>query len=173
ELAQKSAAAPSAARPAVVDASLPAEGCEDAGPRLLALVADYWNADLPAVATAIQPRCVQYFSALSDKRYTSVEFDGEGRTQVRGGLGSTPASALGPRDADLLFLALKFALIEKSTAFGRVPVVIEDGWGAVDDAKWPLLARMLKHLGTLTQVIQVSSHPAFPPMADGTTTLGA
>jgi len=36
----------------------------------------------------------------------------------------------------------------------------------VEEAKVPLLSRMLKHLGTLTQVIHIASHPAFPSVAD-------
>jgi uncharacterized protein YhaN len=48
------------------------------------------------------------------------------------------------------------------------PFLQDDVLAGVDEAKLPLVARMLKHLGTLTQVLHVTAHPGFGQMSDGT-----
>ena len=66
----------------------------------------------------------------------------------------------------LLHLAIKLTVAEKAAGKQKIPVFIEDGISCVDEVKLPLLARMLKHLGTMTQVIHVTAHPGFSSSAD-------
>jgi hypothetical protein len=49
--------------------------------------------------------------------------------------------------------------------------VVEDALTGLDEPKLPLVGRMLKHLGTLTQVLHVTAHPGFGQLSDGTVNL--
>jgi hypothetical protein len=78
-----------------------------------------------------------------------------------------PAKAL-----DLLYVALWLTSAEKAGAQTKLPVLIEDAFGGVIDAsKQSLFARMLKHIGTLTQVLHVIGASQTPPAADATLAL--
>lgn len=165
QLAQSGAAA---APVAPAPGAAPAEGepLEDPCGPLLSAAADLLQSDLPTLAAGSKDRIAQYVAALSDRRVLGVEFDLTGRaTALLAGGARSAAGALPPRDLDLLYLSLRLTLIEKVSARLKVPVLIEDGL-AVDESKYPLLARMIKHLGTLTQVLHLSSHPAFAQAAD-------
>lgn len=144
-----------------------AEGLEDPSPVLLGLAADMLATDLHSVIGVMRDRCVQYFSALTERRYMSVEWDKEGRTSVVGGSSRRiPLGELPPREADLFFLSLRLTVVEKLSARVKLPFIIEDAFIGVDEARLPLLGRMLKHLGTLTQVLHVTPSPGFAQVAD-------
>ncbi len=52
---------------------------------------------------------------------------------------------------------MRLTLVEKYAAIAKVPLVVEDTFaGSIDETKTPLLLRMLKHLGTQTQVLHVT-----------------
>jgi uncharacterized protein YhaN len=71
------------------------------------------------------------------------------------------------KDLDLVFLAMRLTLIEKAAAQHKLPVVIEDTFNTVlDAAKAPLFGRMVKHLGSLTQVLHVSGAGQNAAVAD-------
>lgn len=129
---------------------------EDPTPPLMLLACDLFQLDMAAMWGQLRDRTVQYLSALADRRYHGAEVDKDGRALVHAPGRTVPVSELVGRDLDLWYLALRLTLAEKYSARARLPVVIEDGLlGIVDDAKLPLLNRMLKHLGTLTQVVHV------------------
>ena len=154
------------------DAAGAPEGLEDPSPVLLGLAADMLTVDLQAAAGLMRDRCVQYFSALTERRYMSVEWDREGRTSVVGGSSRRiPVGELPPREVDLLYLSLRLTVVEKLSARVKLPLIIEDAFPGVDEARLPLLGRMLKHLGTLTQVLHVTAAPSFAPLADTTVNL--
>jgi uncharacterized protein YhaN len=69
---------------------------------------------------------------------------------------------------DLYYLALRMTVVEKASARVKRPFLLEDVFAGVEEVKLPLIARMLKHLGTLTQVLHVTAHPGFGQMSDGT-----
>ncbi len=70
--------------------------------------------DLLSATGVMRDRCVQYFSALTERRYMSVEWDKDGRTSVVGGSSRRiPLSELPPREADLFFLSLRLTVVEK------------------------------------------------------------
>jgi uncharacterized protein YhaN len=129
------------------------------------LAADLFQADVPSLAGMIRDRANQYFSALTDRRYSGLEQDASGALAALSQGKKLKVGAIPSRDLDLLYLAIRLTLVEKYSARSKVPVLLEDGMG-VEDAKLGLLSRMLKHLGTLTQVIHVTAHPAFGPVAD-------
>jgi hypothetical protein len=138
------------------------DALQDPCPGLLALAGELVRADPAAMGGLVRERLQQYFAALTDKRYGPVEFAPDGKASVHVGAHKVPVTQLPPKDLDLLYLSLRLTLVEKlAGAKRRLPLVVEDAFGSLDEAKWGLLARMLKHLATLTQVLHVTAHPAF------------
>ncbi|MET0404014.1 MAG: chromosome segregation protein SMC [Cystobacter sp.] len=169
-----------ARNPQLAGASMVAGGGETAGPQpvedpsplLLKLAGDVLATDIQAVMGLARERCVQYFSALTERRYTGVEWDREGRTQVIGASGRRlQLGELPPREVDLFFLSLRLTLVEKLSARAKLPFLIEDAFMGVDESRLPLLGRMLKHLGSLTQVLHVTTLGGFAQVSDGTVNL--
>ena len=74
---------------------------------------------------------------------------------------------LSARDLDWVYLALRLTIIEKAVAQQPLTVLLEDLAPALDEARLPLLGRMLKHLGALTQVLHVTGHAVFSSASDG------
>jgi len=138
---------------------------EDPGPGLMRLAADLFQSDVPALAGLVRDRANQYFTALTDRRYSGLEQDGSGAISALSAGKKLKVGAIPSRDLDLLYLSLRLTLIEKYSARSKVPVFLDNDLG-VEEAKLGLLSRMLKHLGTLTQVVHVTAHPAFPSVAD-------
>ncbi len=144
---------------------------EDPGPVLFTQAADLLQTDVGSLAAAVRDRCGQYVAALCERRYVGIEFDPHGRASLLNAQGKVPASALPAKDVDLYFLALRMTLVERLSAKGKIPLLIEDLSGLVDEPRVPLFGRMLKHLGTLTQVIHVTASPALGGVADSTAML--
>ncbi len=137
-------------------ANNPAEHHEDPTPPLMVIACDLFQQDTPTLWAQLRDRTVQYLTALADRRYHGAEVDKDGKAFVHAPGRKVPVTELVGKDLDLWYLSLRLTLAEKYSARARVPVVIEDGLaGIVDDPKLPLLNRMLKHLGTLTQVVHV------------------
>jgi len=146
----------------------PAEPLEDPSPVLLALAADVFTTDILSVQAMLKDRCVQYLTALTDRRYQGVEWDKEGRAFALTGGKRVPVGEIPPKDLDMYYLALRMTVVEKASARAKRPFVLEDVFAGVEEVKLPLIARMLKHLGTLTQVLHVTPHAGFAQMSDGT-----
>jgi hypothetical protein len=145
---------------------------EDPAPGVLGLAGDLLATDLHAVIGMTRERCVQYFGALTERRYVGVEWDRDGRTMVVAASGRRmPVGELPPREVDLFFLSLRLTLVEKLSARVKLPLLVEDAFVGVDESRLPLLGRMLKHLGTLTQVLHVTPHPGLAQLSDGTVNL--
>lgn len=157
-----------AAAPGADGEAGPAELLEDPSPALLNQAADLLAVDLFATMTALKERCGQYLTALTDRRYQGVEWDKEGKGFLLGAGKRTPVGELPPADVDLYYLSLRLTVVEKVSARVKLPLLLDEAFVGVDEKKLPLLGRMLKHLGSLTQVLHVTSHPGFPQLSDGT-----
>lgn len=145
----------------------PTDTFEDPTPALLVLATDLFATDVPTLWTILRDRTVQYLTALTDRRYHGVDIDHEGHATLQAPGRAVPARELPGKDLDLYFLALRLTLIEKAAAQAKLPVVIEDTFNTVlDAAKQPLFGRMVKHLGTLTQVLHVSGAGQNAALAD-------
>jgi DNA repair exonuclease SbcCD ATPase subunit len=162
--AQQGGATASSAATALEPAAAAAE-LEDPGPSLFKLGTDLFGVDGPSLAALVKDRASQYFSALTDKRYVGLEHDLRGAMTAVSATGRLKAGALPPKDLDLAYLSVRLTFVEKYAAKAKVPLFLDEGLG-IEEAKLGLVSRMLKHLGTLTQVIHVTSHAAFPPVAD-------
>jgi len=147
----------------------PAETFDDPTPGVMALASDLFSSDVPTLWALMRDRTVQYLTALTDRRYHGLDVDKDGNAVVQAPGRSIPAGELPGRDLDLMYVALRLTLIEKYSAQNKVPVIIEDAFeGLIEGPKLTLLGRMLKHLGTLTQVLHVSGRPRNIAAADST-----
>ncbi|ABF92899.1 hypothetical protein MXAN_3550 [Myxococcus xanthus DK 1622] len=149
------------------DGSVPVETLEDPSPMLLSQAADVFTTDILSVQAMLKERCVQYLTALTDRRYQSIEWDREGKAFALASGRRVPVGELPAKDLDLYYLALRMTVVEKASARVKRPFLLEDVFTGMEEVKLPLIARMLKHLGTLTQVLHVTSHPGFAQMSDG------
>ena len=157
-----------AAAPAQAPTAAPAQSREDPMPQVMKLASDIFSADILTLSGHFRDRAAQYLSALTERRWTALELDREGRAAAVGPSGRTPMGLLPARDLDFAYLALRLTVLEKFCARYKVPVLLEDPFEGMEESKLPLLGRMLKHLGTLTQVLHVTQHPGFVSAADGT-----
>jgi hypothetical protein len=163
------AAAAAPRRIATPGSPLPAatEAFDDFTPPLARAAADLLAIDVATLSTRVRERCSQYLAALTERRVESLEIDHDGQGFARVGGRSIPVGQLPARDLDWAYLALRLTLVEKIAAEEPKPVLIEDLATGLEEARLPLLGRMLKHLGTLTQVLHVTSHPVFASLSDG------
>jgi hypothetical protein len=130
---------------------------EDPGPGLLAAAAELLQADVAQASVEFKDRTSQYLAALSDKKWQSVDITPEGRAILVNASGRTPVGEATPKDADQYYLSLRLAVVEKLGLKVKLPLVIEDCFAdVVDPARFTLINRMLKHLGSVSQVLHVS-----------------
>jgi hypothetical protein len=146
---------------------VPVDPLEDPMPAVVNAAADLLALDVPGLVALVQERWGQYASALTERRVEHLEVNTSGHAFVRGsgrrvGVGELPA-----RDLDWVYLGLRLTIIEKSASQLGLTVLCEDLAPALDEARLPMLARMLKHLGSLTQVLHVTSHAVFSSASDG------
>jgi hypothetical protein len=73
---------------------------------------------------------------------------------------------LAPADRDLVWLALKLALLEQAVAAGRQVAVVEDAFAGLSDGARRTAGRLLKALAKAGQVLHATSDPAFRESAD-------
>jgi uncharacterized protein YhaN len=161
-------APPRPAAPSADGTLAPVEALEDPSPALLSQAADVFTTDMLSVQGTLKERCLQYLTALTDRRYHGLEWDKEGRAFALMPGRRIPVGELPPKDLDLYYLALRMTVVEKTSAQVKRPFLLEDVFADVEEVKLRLIARMLKHLGTLTQVLHVTGHPGFAQMSDGT-----
>jgi hypothetical protein len=140
---------------------------EDPSPLVMKMAADLLNVDVTVLAGMLRDRCTQYLSALTDRRYLGVEWDQDGRASVFVPGQQFLVGEIPPRDMDMYYLALRMVVVEKVSARVKYPFLLEHPFAGMDEVKLPLIGRMLKHLGTLTQVVLVTTHPGLAQMADG------
>jgi hypothetical protein len=145
----------------------PVEPLEDPIPAVLNPAADLLALDIPELVALVQERWAQYASALTERRVEHFEVDTSGHAFVRGGGRRVGVGELSARDLDWVYLALRLTIIEKAASQQPLTVLCEDLSPALDEARLPLLGRMLKHLGSLTQVLHVTAHPVFSSASDG------
>lgn len=145
----------------------PTDAFEDPIPAVLLLGTDLFATDVPTLWSALRDRSVQYFTALTDRRYHGIDVDKEGHATAQAPGRSVAVGELPGKDLDLLYLSIRLTLLEKSSVQSRLPILIEDGFaGVIEPAKQPLFGRMLKHIGTLTQVLHVTGASQNPASAD-------
>ena len=153
-------------------ATSPAETWDDPIPPLMLLATDLFTTDIPSLWSVLHARAAQYLTALTDRRYHGISLDKDGHATLEAPGREVSARELPGKDLDLMFIALRLSLIEKAVGQHKLPVVIEDTFSTVlDAAKQPLFGRMVKHLGSLTQVLHVSGAGQTASLADTPTSI--
>lgn len=145
----------------------PTETWDDPLPPLMVVATDLFATDIPSLWSVLHDRVAQYLSALTDRRYHAMTVDAHGHATLDAPGRSVPARELPGKDLDLAYLAVRLTIIEKASPTNKLPVVIEDTFNTLfDAAKQPLFGRMVKHLGSMTQVLHVSGAGHNGSMAD-------
>ncbi|HVP59050.1 MAG TPA: chromosome segregation protein SMC [Myxococcaceae bacterium] len=152
--------------PGVPAAQTP-EGLDDFTPGLVNAAADLLTLDVPTLAARIGDRCAQYTSALTDRRVERLDITHDAQGVARVGGRQVPVGQLDPRDVDWVWLSLRLSLLERLVAQEPMPVLLEDMATGMDEARLPMLGRMLKALGGATQLLHVTAHPVFASMSEG------
>jgi hypothetical protein len=116
---------------------------------------------------AVQSRASQVLSGLAFQRLQGIAVDDRGNVQVAMGGRPSPASTLPPPDRDLVWLALKLALLEQGLAAGGFAVV-EDAFGGLSDGAKRFAARFLKQIAKGKQIVHGTTDAAFREAADST-----
>ncbi|HYI00645.1 chromosome segregation protein SMC [Hyalangium sp.] len=170
-LAKAGTPAPAAPGAAPGEPAVASGPMEDPSPVVMMLAADLLSTDITSLGGMLRDRCTQYLSALTDRRYLGVEWDKDGRASVFVPGQQLLVGEIPPRDLDMYYLALRMVLVEKVCTRVKYPFILEHPFAGMDEVKLPLIGRMLKHLGTLTQVLLVTTHPGLAQMADGSVNL--
>lgn len=168
-------AGPSApAMPALV---ITAGGSGPAGPTesvpvLLRAAGDLLGLATAALGAQVATRVAQYLSAFTDRRLVRARFTDDGEAAVADPAGAwRPAASLEGRDGELLQLSVRLALVEECARRRPAPAVVDGWFTGLAELKFPLVAKMLQFLGSVTQVIHFASRPALAEGAESRVTL--
>jgi len=108
-----------------------------------------------------------YLQTLSSKRYLEFRKDGD---QILVKLAEMDheqeLSQLGKTAANLVYLSLKFALLEIAIQKYQLPILLDDPYLVLDESRFLTVAKTLKRLSGKTQVIIFSSQKIFAQEAD-------
>jgi hypothetical protein len=77
-----------------------------------------------------------------------------------------PALTLAPVDRDVVFLALKLALLEQALSAGTLVAVVDDAFGGLSDGGRRFAARLLKQAARPGQLLHATADAAFREAAD-------
>jgi hypothetical protein len=152
-------AAPAPARPPAASGGEPLRG-------LLERAAAELGGSPASVARQLSTKASQAVAAFTLNRLTAVSGDDRGNVQVVSGGRPVPAVTLPPAERDLVFLALKLALLEQGVAAGKTVAILEDAFAGLSDGVRRTAGRMLKALARPGQVIHATTDPAFREAAD-------
>ncbi len=135
-----------------------AGGPVDVLQKLVRVAADLLVLSLEDTAARLAPRAGQMLQALTDRRFSGLQFGprGEGSVVDATDQSVLPFVQLPGLDRDLVVLALKLAVVEAAAASSRVPVVFDRSLDHFPVEKAPLLVRALQFLGSSNQVVVVT-----------------
>ncbi len=119
-----------------------------------------------SVARGLAAKASQAVAGFTLNRLTGVGADDRGNVQVVSGGRAIPAMTLPPSERDLVFLAIKLALLDQAVAGGRTVAILEDAFAGLSDSVRRTAGRMLKALARPGQVIHATADPAFREAAD-------
>jgi hypothetical protein len=159
--AEEAAPAPEPARPA----ALAAPGGEPLR-GLLERAAAELGGSAASVARGVALKASQAIAGLTLNRLTGITSDDRGNVQIVTGGRPGPALTLPPADRDLVFLALKLALLEQAVAAGKTVAVLEDVFGGLGDGARRTIGRILKQAAKAGQILHATTDPAFRESAD-------
>ncbi len=136
---------------------------------LLALVeraARALGASPAAAARAVAPRASQALSGLCAQRLGTLEADDRAGLHLVLGGRRSPAAQLPAADRDLVFVALKLALLERELAVGGRVALVDGALDALPEVARRFAARLLKQIARAGQIVHATADPSFREAAD-------
>ena len=129
--------------------------------------AEILNAHPDELFQQVGPRLKAYLAALTDQRVSTAARDDKGLLVLAAADGrSGPYTSLPPPLRDLVYVALRLALLERVVTQKKMPVVIDDAFGALEASKRALVAKMLKGISGQGQIIHRVVEPPPAGLAD-------
>ncbi len=125
---------------------------------LMQAAVDLLQVDVDGLGLKIEKRLSQYLEAFTDGKFKKPEFGPRGEVSLiaRGKEESIAYVSLEGADLDLVDSALRFTLIEACLVKVRVPILIDDPYGAFPTKKRMLLSQMIGYLGKATQIVMLT-----------------
>ncbi len=134
---------------------------------LISRAAELLSLSVDELWSQLSPRLSAYLSALTDRRVVSGKPDEKGALVLAAADGRSGGyMTLPPPLRDMVYVALRLALIERVGGYKRLPVVIDDAFGILEGPKRALIGKMLKGIATQTQVIHRVAATPEPGTAD-------
>ncbi len=123
---------------------------------------DIFLCDTDGVVTMIRARASQILAFFADGRFSQMSFTATGAPEVLDAAsGRAVAYAnLPPGDRDLVYLALKIAILEAAVKRARLPVIWEQAFEAFMPQKDPALAKLVAYLASSAQVVMMTTRKA-------------
>jgi hypothetical protein len=166
DLAAPPAVAPAPAAPAAPARATPAAVAGEPLRGLLERAAAELGGSPASVARTLGPKASQLLAGLSLSRFSGVSADDRGNVQVVSGGRPSPALTLPPADKDLVYAALKLALLDQAVTGGKTVALVEDAFGGMSDGARRTIGRFLKQAAKAGQVLHATSDPACREAAD-------
>ncbi|WP_242346375.1 hypothetical protein [Anaeromyxobacter terrae] len=119
-----------------------------------------------ALVRGVAAKASQALSGLSFQRLQSLGADERGNLGIQVSGRAVPAATLPAADRDLVFLALKLALLEQALAAGRGVAIADDAFAGLSDGARRFAARLLKQIARPGQLLHATVDPSFREAAD-------
>jgi hypothetical protein len=123
-------------------------------------------ADTGASPAALAGKASQILSGLSFQRLQALGTDERASLAVQMGGRRVPVVALPPADRDLVYLALKLALMEQALAAGGAVAFADEVFAGLSDGSRRVAARLLKQIARPGQLLHATADPSFREAAD-------
>lgn len=121
----------------------------------------------PAFVDSCKDRLAQYLSALTEQRFVGVLAIAPGVCHVVGASGASgPLSGLPAAHQDAIMVAVKLTFAERLGAPAEMPLFVDEPSLLVPAPHRMVFVKMLKALGTLTQVVIRAFDPPPPGLVD-------
>ena len=119
-----------------------------------------------AIVRSIQTKASQLLQAFSGDRLTGLAVDDRGNLLAQAAGRSSPAAGLSAADRDLVFLALKLAVVERGLSEWKVVAFADDAFAGLAEVARRRAGRMLKQVARPGQLVHATADVAFRESAD-------
>jgi hypothetical protein len=133
---------------------------------LMERAAEELGGSAAAAVREVQARASALLQALSAARLGGVGVDDRGNVLAQAAGRTGPAGALAPGERDLVWLALKLAVVERVLAGGKGLALFDDAFAALPEGVRRATGRLLKQLARPGQLLHASADAAFRESAD-------
>ena len=127
-----------------------------------------WGRARPGWAVPLRQGLAGDSAGLSFQRLSAVQVDDRGGMHAVMGGRPTPAMTLPAADRDLVYLAMKLALLEQALQGTKALAVVDDAFAGLSDGGRRFAARLLKQMARGAQLLHSTADAAFKEAADHT-----